>query len=151
MIHTFFQIVFMIKDNSRSIFVSWQNYNWCIILQFFQSFALILGRVSFKGLEIWSVRLILARIMSASSFLRSFTTSSLIVMISFLGSVLEIIYKLRSFAIMLIALCVTFFLLISLSSFNVCLYLSLCQIKTFLIQILMNLFYKMEFLKFYRL
>ena len=80
-------------------------------------------------------------------------------MISLLGSVLEIIETLRYFvrrwvliwvncledilithfflSVMLVALCATYFFLIS---FRICPYLSLCQIKRFLIQILVNLF-----------
>ena len=58
---------------------------------------LSLDRLSFGGLEFSSVRLTLAQIMSASSFSRSFTASSIVAMISLLGSVLEVIEKLRPF------------------------------------------------------
>ena len=44
-------------------------------------------------MEYCNVRLILARIVSASSFSRSFTASSIVAMICSLGSVLEVIAK----------------------------------------------------------
>ena len=56
-----------------------------------------LDRLSLGGLEFWSERLTLAWIVSASSFSRSFTTSPLVAMIWLLGSVLEVIEKLRPF------------------------------------------------------
>ena len=56
-----------------------------------------LDRLSLESLEFWSVMLILAWIMPASSFLRSFT-ASFIVAISLFGSALEVIGKLSPFA-----------------------------------------------------
>ena len=57
-----------------------------------------LDRLSLEGLEFRSVRLTLARIVSASSFSSSLTASSIAAMISLFGSALEVIQKLRSFA-----------------------------------------------------
>ena len=57
-----------------------------------------LEELSLGGLEFWSVRFILAWIVSASSFSRSFTASSIVAMISLCGSVLKVIEKLRPFA-----------------------------------------------------
>ena len=65
---------------------------------FFKVLLSSLDRLSLGGLEFWSVRLTLAWIVSASSFSRSFTASSILAMVSLLGSVLEVIEKLRPFA-----------------------------------------------------
>ena len=63
----------------------------------FQALHSSLDKLSLEGLEFGSVRLILARIVSASPFSRYFTASSIIAMISLLGSVLEIVENLRPF------------------------------------------------------
>ena len=104
--------------------------SYCNFFKILRSF---LDRLSRWSLEFRSVRLILAQIVSASSFSRSSTAYSIVAMISLLGSVLQIIETLRSFArrlvpilvnyledilithflcIMLVALCVTLLLLI---------------------------------------
>ena len=104
--------------------------SYCNFFKILRSF---LDRLSWWSLEFRSVRLILAQIVSASSFSRSSTAYSIVAMISLLGSVLQIIETLRSFArrlvpilvnyledilithflcIMLVALCVTLLLLI---------------------------------------
>ena len=102
-----------------------------------------LDKLSLGSLEFWSVRLNLARIVSVSFFSRSFTASSIVSMIYFLGSVLEVIEELRPFArrsvsiwvnylqdiliahcflsVILVALCVTLFLLINSLNFRICL------------------------------
>ena len=54
-----------------------------------------LDRLSLEGFEFGNVRLILAQILSASSFTRPFTAYSTVAMISLLGSVLEANGKLR--------------------------------------------------------
>ena len=64
---------------------------------FFQALHSSLDRLFLGGLEFSSVRLTLAQIVSASSFSRSFTASSIVAMVSLLGSVLEVIEKLRPF------------------------------------------------------
>ena len=111
----------------------------------FRSLRSSLDRLSWGGLEFWSVRLLVARIVSASPFSRFFTASCIVAMISLIGSVLEVIEKLRSFArrsvsiwvnclkdilithfflsVILAALCVTLFVLISSSNFRVGLFL----------------------------
>ena len=101
-----------------------------------------LDRLSLWGLEFWSLMLTLARIVSASSFSRSFTVTSTVAMISSLGSVLEVIKKSRPFArrsvsiwvncldeilltyfflsAILLSLCVTLFLQINSLNFGIC-------------------------------
>ena len=103
-----------------------------------------LDRLSLGGLEFWNVRLTLARIVSASSFSRSLTASSIVAMISLLENVLEVIEKLRPFArrsvsvwvnyledmlvthfflsVILVAICVILFFLINSSNSRICLF-----------------------------
>ena len=103
-----------------------------------------LDKLSFGGFEFWSGRLTLVRIVSASSFSRSFYASSTLAMISLLDSVLEVIEKLRPFArrlvsiwvncledplithfflsVILVALWVALFLLINSLNFRICLF-----------------------------
>ena len=129
-----------------------------------------LVRFSLWGLEFWSVRLTLARIVSASSFSRSFTASSTVAMISLLGSVLEVIEKLRPFArrsvsiwvnyledilithfflsVILVALCVTLFSLINLLNFRLCLFF--VNSRDFLFEFSLIFSHKMDFLRCYR-
>ena len=56
-----------------------------------------LNSLSLRVLEFWSIRLTLAQIVPASSFSRRFTASSIVAMISLVGSILEVIEKLRHF------------------------------------------------------
>ena len=53
----------------------------------FKALCSFLDRLSLGGLEFWSVKLILAWIVLVSSFSRSFTASSIVAMVSLLGSV----------------------------------------------------------------
>ena len=87
---------------------------------FFRALRSSLDRLSLGGLEFWSVRLILARIVSASSFSRSFTASSIVAKISLVGSVLEVIEKLRSFVRRSVLIWVNYLKDILLTHFFIC-------------------------------
>ena len=132
MIHSFLQRVLMVDDNNRSLSAGKLQLTYQILI--FSKFALVLEEVIHNKVGVWSVRLI-----SASSFSRSFTASSIVATISLLDSVFELIEKLRPSArrlvstwidcleyklitdfflfVMLVVFRVTSFLLISSSNF----------------------------------
>ena len=86
MIHSFFQLF---SQLSRSTFINWKNYNRCISCNSFNSLCTFLDRLSLGNLELWSVKVVLARlfvicfsaIMSTFSFSSHFTASSIAVTI----------------------------------------------------------------------
>ena len=98
MIHTFFQIVLLL---GITVDLPFSAGKIAIDLSDCNSFKILrplLDKISLGGLESWSLRFILGQVVSASSFSRSFTVSSIVAMVSLLGSVLEVIEKLRPFA-----------------------------------------------------
>ena len=59
----------------------------------FKTFLPSLERLPLRGLQFWSIRLILARIVSAFSFSGSFTASSIVAMISLMTPYLDILLE----------------------------------------------------------
>ena len=82
MIHSFFHLF---SQLSRSTFINWKNYNRCISCNSFNSLCTFLDRLSLGNLELWSVKVVLARlfvicfsaIVSTFSFSSHFTASSI--------------------------------------------------------------------------
>ena len=161
--------ILKIKNTSRYAFVSWSNNNGCIRLELFKNYALIFGEDILRTLGILKGKVYQGTICVSLFFFNichSIFDSSYDIFIRYF---LEVFEKLRPFlrrsgfpiwvdcleeiltihfflSIMLPRSCIPLFLLII--SLNFIIYLS-CLFwlnQNFLIRILLNLFYKVEFL-----